>query len=147
MIALTDGNDTASAVPPVEASKVAKDREITIYTVAMGDPTTVGEEKLDEQALKEVARMTGGQFFLAMNRQELAGIYDRLDQVQTREIKTVSHRPRRDWFYWPLLAALLLSLLGQIRAAWRSRSVSEPRDLPARLRVNPRTFELEMAEE
>ena len=50
MIVLTDGNDTSSSLPPAEAAKVARDREITIYTVAMGDPETVGEEKLDQKA-------------------------------------------------------------------------------------------------
>ena len=44
MIALTDGNDNASAVPPTEAARVARDREITIHTIAMGDPTTVGDD-------------------------------------------------------------------------------------------------------
>ena len=55
VIALTDGNDTKSQVPPVEAARVAAQRHIRIHTVAIGDPTTVGEEKLDEQALRDVA--------------------------------------------------------------------------------------------
>ena len=62
IIALTDGNDTDSAVPPAEAARVAKDREITIHTVAMGDPATVGEEKLDQESLKAMANTTGGDF-------------------------------------------------------------------------------------
>lgn len=37
MIALTDGNDTKSQVPPIEAARVAVQRGITIYTVAIGD--------------------------------------------------------------------------------------------------------------
>ena len=48
IIALTDGNDTASSVPPVEASRIARDRDITIHTIAVGDPTTVGEEEIDQ---------------------------------------------------------------------------------------------------
>ena len=38
IIALTDGNDTASKVPPAEAAGVAKDKGIVIHTVAVGDP-------------------------------------------------------------------------------------------------------------
>ena len=110
IIVLTDGNDNSSAVPPVEAARVAADRGITIHTVAIGDPTTVGEEKLDEPTLRAVATSTGGEFFLAMNRDELAGIYDRLDDVETRDVQTVSHRPRRDLYCWPLAAALLVWL-------------------------------------
>ena len=40
---LTDGNDTGSTVPPVDASKVAAAAGIRIYTIAIGDPATVGE--------------------------------------------------------------------------------------------------------
>ncbi len=146
VIALTDGNDTGSAVPPAEAAKVARDRGITIHTVAIGDPTTVGEEALDEQALRAVAQETKGEYFLAMNRKELAGVYDQLDRIETRKVKTASHRPRRELFYWPLSAALLVSLamhagrllVGRPRATGTAASV--------RLRVNPRTFELETIE-
>jgi Mg-chelatase subunit ChlD len=63
MIALTDGNDTGSQVPPAEAARIAKDKGIVIHTVAMGDPATVGEDKLDEEALRAVAQTTGGQYF------------------------------------------------------------------------------------
>ncbi|MDR6951177.1 Mg-chelatase subunit ChlD [Ancylobacter sp. 3268] len=53
IIALTDGNDTASQVPPAEAPRVAHDRGIVVHTVAVGDPAAAGEEKLDEAALKQ----------------------------------------------------------------------------------------------
>jgi Ca-activated chloride channel family protein len=147
IIALTDGNDTSSAVPPAEAARVAKDRGITIHTIAIGDPTTVGEEKLDQESLQAVAKSTGGDFFLAMNRGELAGVYQRLDEIETRAVKTVSHRPRRDLYYWPLAAALIVSLTAQ---GWTlfARRASAPRAvLPKRLRVSPRTFELEAVEQ
>ena len=147
MIALTDGNDTDSALPPAEAARVAKDRQITIHTVAMGDPATVGEEKLDQESLKAVASATGGDFFLAMNHDELAGIYDRLDKIETREVKTVSHRPRRDLYFWPLAAALLVSLAAHAWSLLGARRSALPTTTPtARLRVNARTFELEPIE-
>jgi Ca-activated chloride channel family protein len=146
IIALTDGNDTGSAVPPVEAARVAKDREITIHTIAIGDPATVGEEKLDEDSLREVATATGGGFFLAMNRRELVGIYDRLDQIETRKVNTVSHRPRRDLYFWPLAAALLLALATSGWRLWVGWSVAPSAAAAMRLRVNPRTFQLEAVE-
>jgi Ca-activated chloride channel family protein len=147
MIALTDGNDTGSAVPPGEAARVAKDREITIHTVAMGDPTTVGEEQLDVAALQVVASETEGSFFLAMDRSELAGIYTQLDKIETREVKTVSHRPRNDLYFWPLAAALVISLVVCSFKVWMARSVVPTGSgSSARLRVNPRTFELETTE-
>ena len=42
MIALTDGNDTGSDVPPAEAAVIAADKGIVIHTVAIGDPDSVG---------------------------------------------------------------------------------------------------------
>ncbi len=143
IIALTDGNDTSSAVPPIEASRIASDRDIKIYTIAIGDPETVGEEKLDEATLKEVSENTGGSYFLALNREELVDVYAQLDQLETTKVNTVSHRPKRDLYFWPLAAALVLSLLNRATGLLRSGAASRRRDTP-RVRVNSRTFELEV---
>jgi Ca-activated chloride channel family protein len=141
IIALTDGNDTKSQVPPVEAARVAVDREIRIHTVAIGDPTSVGEQKLDQETLDQVAETTGGRSFFAGDRDELAGIYDELDKIETREIKKLSHRPRRDLFALPVLLAFVISLLGKIRL--RKAPASKPNSTPL-LHVNPVTGDLEL---
>ncbi len=146
IIALTDGNDNSSAVPPAEAARVAQDRGITIHTIAIGDPTTVGEEKLDQEALQVVAETTKGDFFLAMNREELAGIYQRLDSIETRDVQTVSHRPRQDLYAWPLAAVLLVSLAAHLWRLRAERAIVPRAALGMRLRVNARTFELETIE-
>jgi len=122
IIALTDGNDTLSKVPPAEAAGVAKDKGIVIHTVAVGDPRAAGEDKLDEAALKQVADTTGGGFFRALDRTQLAEIYNRLDAIETRRVDTVSFRPRRDVYWMPLGAALALSLFVQaLRLVGRRR--------------------------
>jgi Ca-activated chloride channel family protein len=110
MILLTDGNDTGSQVPPVRAAEIARDRDVVIHTIGVGDPTQAGEEALDEAVLKGVATTTRGSYFHAADRDELEQIYARLDELAPRKIETVSHQPRRDLFYWPLGAALLLNL-------------------------------------
>jgi Ca-activated chloride channel family protein len=121
MIALTDGNDTASKVPPGEAASVAKDRDIVIHTIAIGDPTAAGEEKLDEGALKDVAAKTGGGFYRALDREQLAGIYRTLDEIETRRIETVSFRPKTDLYWMPLAAAMLLSMAAAAFVLLRGR--------------------------
>ena len=113
MIALTDGNDTGSRIPPAEAAKIARDNDIRIHVVGVGDPTTVGEEALDKQALNDVAKITDGRYFHANDRVELEEIYTELDRLDTRETETISHQPRRELFYWPLAAFLLIGLLYQ----------------------------------
>jgi len=102
IIALTDGNDTGSRVPPAIAARIAADQGIVLHTVAVGDPSSAGEEKLDEATLKEMAAATGGKYFFAGDRQQLEGIYDTLDRLETRNIETISHRPWVDLFHWPL---------------------------------------------
>lgn len=144
MIALTDGNDTKSQLPPIEAARVAEERDIRIHTVAIGDPKTVGEDKLDEQALRDVASETGGSYFFAANREELKGIYAELDKIETREVKTISHRPRTDLYYLPVLIALILSLGSKASSAIhrsKHRAERSPRSL---VLVNPATGKLEV---
>lgn len=111
MIVLTDGNDTGSKVPPHEAARIAADKGIVIHTVAIGDPTSVGEEKLDQEALKQVAEISKGKYFFAGDREQLEGIYTELDRLETRKVETVSYRPRLDLFHWPLALIAGLFLL------------------------------------
>ena len=111
IIALTDGNDTGSRVPPPEAAKIASDNGITIHVIGVGDPEAVGEEKLDEGVLRGVASTTGGRYFHAADRDQLQEIYTELDRIDTREVETASYRPRIDLFHWPLAAFLGLGLL------------------------------------
>jgi Ca-activated chloride channel family protein len=111
LIALTDGNDTASKVPPAKAAAIAKDKGIVIHTISVGDPKAAGEDALDVDALKAVAAATGGIYAHAADRAQLAQIYRRLDSIEGHQAQTVSHRPRRDVYWWPLIAALAVTAL------------------------------------
>lgn len=111
LIAMTDGNDTGSRVPPNEAAKIASDKQIVIHTIGVGDPEAVGEEMLDEEALKQVAQESGGEYFRAEDREGLRSVYAQLDRMDTREVETVAHRPRSDLFAWLLAAALIVSIV------------------------------------
>jgi Ca-activated chloride channel family protein len=129
LILLTDGNDTGSLVPPVRAAEIARDKEIVIHTVAVGDSAAAGEKELDTEVLESIARTTGGRYYFAADRQELEQIYAQLDELNPRKIETLSYRPQRDLFHWPLGAGLGLSLVYQaflmlrlgLRHARRSR--------------------------
>lgn len=111
MIVLTDGNDTGSLVPPQRAAEIAADQGVTVHTVAIGDPQAAGEQALDETTLRAVAATTGGGFYRATDREGMAAIYTELDQLNPRQVETVSFRPRRDLYPWPLGAALLAVLV------------------------------------
>ena len=82
-----------------------------MHTVAVGDPTAVGEEKLDEEALQNLAETTGGRYFHAADREQLKGIYADLDRLEARQVETISHRPRLDLFHWPLGFGFMISVM------------------------------------
>lgn len=111
MIVLTDGNDTGSAVPPTRAAEIAADEGVTVHTVAIGDPAAAGEQALDVATLQTVASVTGGSFYRAENRDEMVEIYAELDRLNPKLVDTLSFRPQRDLFFWPLGAAFLTGLL------------------------------------
>jgi Ca-activated chloride channel family protein len=125
VILMTDGNDTGSRVPPAKASQIAADKGITLYTIALGDPKATGGEVVDTKLLTDIATRTGGQFYLATDRQRLEAIYDELDTIQKQTFKTLSYRPKRPLFQWPLGAAMALGavylLVEASLAAWRWR--------------------------
>jgi Ca-activated chloride channel homolog len=111
LIALTDGNDTASKVPPVKAAQIARDKGIVIHTISVGDPKAAGEDALDVEALKAVAAATGAIYAHADDHAQLEEIYTRLDKLQTHDAQTISYRPRRDIFWMPLALGLVVSAL------------------------------------
>jgi Ca-activated chloride channel family protein len=114
LIVLTDGNDTASRMPPKRAGDIAKERGIKIHTVGIGDPNATGEDKLDIALLKDIASATGGRYFFGQDEQQLQEIYATLDKITTANHETLSWRPRRELFHWPLGISIGLLLVYQI---------------------------------
>lgn len=106
LMVLTDGNDTSSRVPPVEAAKIAKQRGITIYPIAIGDPKTTGEEALDIEVIDKIAEHTGGESYQALNREQLEGVYRRIEALEPEEYQTLSYRPRQSLHHIPLAIVL-----------------------------------------
>lgn len=132
LIALTDGNDTGSRVPPREAAAIAADRGIVIHTVAIGDPAAAGEEALDEATLKRVAEITGGGYYFAADGDQLEQIYAELDRLGTREVETISYRLVRELYHWPLGIAWSLALVFYVvRALRANRRYRIPRSTTA----------------
>ena len=110
LILLTDGNDTASRVPPEHAADIARQNDIEVYTVGVGDPAASGENRVDLGVLKAVASTTHGQFFRAEDGAQLEAIYADIDRLAPAKLQTLSWRPKLPLFQWPLGAATILSL-------------------------------------
>jgi len=111
LIVLTDGNDTGSVVPPVDAAKVAKTRDIRIYTIAVGDPASVGEEALDIETLERVAQITGGRTFQALDQVALNSAYETIAELEPELYETISYRPRSSLHWLPIACAFAVYLL------------------------------------
>lgn len=122
IILLSDGANTAGIVDPIEAAQLAKDHDVTIYTIGIGAEameqrsffgsyTVNPSAELDEKTLTEIANMTGGQYFRARNPQELEKIYDIIDQLEPVSNVVQTWRPRSELFRFPLAIALLLSIV------------------------------------
>jgi len=114
LIMLTDGNDSGSRIPPAKAAEIAGEKGITIHTVAIGDPNTEGNEIVDMAELENIAKQTGGSFFLGSDRKQLEDIYHQLDAIEKIEYETLSYRPKRPLFHIPLGVGLMLILIFQL---------------------------------
>ncbi|MCY1419864.1 von Willebrand factor type A domain protein [compost metagenome] len=121
LILLTDGNDTASAITPEHAAQMAAAKGIIIHTIGIGDPTASGEARVNLDTLQKIAEATGGRFFRAEDRAQLDEVYASLDRLTPHQVKTLSHQPKLDLFWWPLGAALGVLLLGHLIAALAAR--------------------------
>ncbi|AZZ76569.1 hypothetical protein CCX46_15880 [Pseudomonas sp. RU47] len=121
LILLTDGNDTSSAITPDHAAEMAANKGVIIHTIGIGDPSASGEAKVNLSALEQIAKTTGGQFFRAEDRNALDQVYATLDRLTPRQVKTLSHQPQRELFYWPLGAAVTLLGLYHLGALLRVR--------------------------
>lgn len=127
MILLSDGSNTSGVLDPIEAAKIAKKYNATIYTIGVGAGEMMVKEffmtrkvntakDLDEKTLQEIADLTGGQYFRARNADELATIYDTINSLEPVSNATQVWRPQKEWFGLPLTIAFLsFSLLLVLR--------------------------------
>jgi Ca-activated chloride channel family protein len=74
------------------------------------------EVQIDEELLKKVADLTGGEFFRAADPESLRMIFEQIDRLETSEIKLRAYRRYRELFE-PLLQAAA-GLLAAAGALW-----------------------------
>ena len=106
MILLTDGENTAGEIEPIQAAELAAAMDIKIYTVGMGTKgrapfpvrrTADGQVlvqyqmvNIDEETLREIAEKTGGQYFRATDTASLQEIYEVINQLEKTKIEAES---------------------------------------------------------
>lgn len=125
IILLSDGRRT-TGIDTLQAAKMAADRGVRIHVVGLGNPGGGGGSfdvdglamylQLDEPTLREVARMTGGNYHQAGTAEQLRGVYETLGsqmQVVRRETELAP--------LLALLAALLAGTAGVLSVLWFRR--------------------------
>lgn len=128
LILLTDGANTAGALPPLKAAEIAAQAGIKIYTIGIGaesmqvsglfglfgSRTINPSQDLDEKSLQEIAQLTGGKYFRAKNTQELAEIYRIIEQLEPIEQDPEILRPKKSLSHWLIALALGLLLISRL---------------------------------
>jgi len=69
---------------------------------------------IDEPTLKQIASITGGQYFRATDNSSLKSIYEEIDQMEKTKISVQQYSKKQEEYkFWALLvfALLLLELL------------------------------------
>ncbi len=123
MLLLTDGVDDGTDILPLDAADLALKDSVLIYTIGIGDPAT-SESDLDEETLMEIADMTNGQYFRAIDTKRLEEIYAELDRLEPIEYEEKENRPVTLLYYYPLagsisilmVATILLALINLIKS-------------------------------
>ena len=126
IILLTDGVSNAGELSPADAAAIAAERGVKIYTIGVGSsgkaPFLVNspifgkqyvyqQVEMDEAALKEIAKKTGGLYFKAENTEALERIYKTIDNMEKTEAKSNVYAVYNDLYPWLVLLALLLLVL------------------------------------
>ena len=127
IVLLTDGSQNSGKLQPLAAAGRARKWRIPVYTVALGTPsgtlrvatessTEVLHVPPDPTALRQIASMTGGEFFAAGSSSRLNEIYN---QLAAR--LTVKHEYREATFAFVAASAALLLASGVAGAFWSPR--------------------------
>ncbi len=120
LILLSDGADTGSKMSPVNAAEIAAQNGVEIFTIGVGEPGTSGVNRVDTEALADIARRADGRFFFANDTDALATVYQRIDELTPRSVETLSFRSREAIGHWVLAPAALIIIF---TLAWLQLSI------------------------
>ncbi len=103
IIALTDGDDTASNIPLNVVLKMAKKYDIKIYTISIGAPNSY--------ALTQLSSVNGGKSFVALSKNDLKEIYEIINNLEKSKIEQNKIVLKEYYFFYPLILSFLSLLL------------------------------------
>lgn len=136
LILVTDGSNTSGANMPLNAARIAAHQGMTIYTIGVGNDAEAMREllnqkniapgtELNETLLRQIAAISGGQYFRARDSGSLERIYQTLDRLEPVELGARLHRPKIDLSHLPLglgLAVMFFFMGYQIHRSIRLKN-------------------------
>ncbi|MDX9770021.1 MAG: VWA domain-containing protein [Tenuifilaceae bacterium] len=125
VILLTDGVNNMGEIAPLTAADIASTFGVRVYTVGVGTHGTAPypvqtpfgtrmqdmKVEIDEDVLKQIADITGGQYFRATDGKGLARVYEQIDELEKTKIEVIeTTRKSEEFLRFALLALLMLTL-------------------------------------
>jgi Ca-activated chloride channel family protein len=108
-ILLTDGENNNPAIEPITAAKIAQTLGVRLYTIGIIDPQSRrGAGNVNEQALGEMAKITGGRYFAADSPQALENVYANIDQLEKSRVGRTQFAAYQELAVYFLAAAVLM---------------------------------------
>lgn len=124
VILLTDGENNAGYISPMQAAEIAKTLGVRVYTVGIGTEGVVMSPaqrnmdgsyefaprmmEFDTELLRQIADQTNGRFYRAYSERDLEGIYEEIDRLEKTKIEVTAYRRSSELFHWLLGAAVIL---------------------------------------
>ncbi len=138
VILLSDGRNNAGEIDPITAAQAAEAMKVKIYTIGAGKPGNAPypvddpifgrryiyiENEIDEPTLRQIAQITGGEYFRAKDEKGLARIYQQISQMEQTKIKVKEYLQYNELFSNYAFAGLLLLLVEIVLANTRYRKI------------------------
>jgi Ca-activated chloride channel family protein len=140
VILLTDGSNNRGDIDPQTAAEIAKTFNVRVYAIGVGSYSdqvrvpiytpygvqygTMSSE-FDETTLRQIAHMTGGEYFRATDNNSLRSIYQQIDQLEKTKIRVREYSKRTEHFMPFMTAALICLLLELLLRFFVLRTITE----------------------
>ena len=137
VILITDGDNNAGNISPIQAAQIAQGLGVPVFTILIGKggmvPYPSGtdlfgrvtyqqvEIDVNPELLQQIAQMTGGAYYAATDRESLeSGLRSVLDKLEKSKIYEASGRVSYDeWYARLFLPAALFGLLALVLRSTR----------------------------
>jgi Ca-activated chloride channel family protein len=142
IILLTDGENNTGEIDPLTGASLAKAAGIRTYTIGVGKeggaPVPVPDRygrmqyardrngnllltKLDEETLREIARISGGRYYRATDEHALNEIYKQILEMEKTafQVKAFKHRKELATYFLPFGLLALLTEVVLVSTLWR----------------------------